>query len=104
MTIVIPNPDIVDRVLRILGKRRGVAVHGETTDPKSTQSYYAPKKESPLRALLRPSGRALPEGMIDVFRLQPEDEKAHRETRKQIRTTFAPSGPISQEWPFEMLE
>ena len=99
MTIVIPKPDLFDRLLRILGKTRGVAVHGETTDPNSTQSYVAPKKESPLRALLRASDTPLPDGMIDIFTLQIEDETADRKPPKQIWMPFALSGLISQELP-----
>lgn len=99
MTIVIPKPDLFDRLLRILGKKRGVAVHGETIDPSSTQSYVAPKKESPLRALLRPSGKSLPDGMTDIFTIQLEDERAGKKTPKSTWTPFALSGLIPQELP-----
>jgi len=102
MTIVIPKPDIVDRLLRLLGKKRGVTLRGEATHPNSIQFYYTPKKESSLTALLRPSGRALPDGMIDVFTLQPEDGQANTRNRSKIRTTFSRSGPISQQWPFSV--
>lgn len=99
MTIVIPKPDFVDRLLRVLGKKRGVAVHGETTDPDSTQSYVAPKKESPLKALFRPSGESLPDGMIDIFTLQIEDEKVEEKTPKHLWMPFVLSGLIPQEIP-----
>ena len=99
MTIVIPKPDLIDRLLRLLGKKRGVAVHGETTDPNSTQSYVAPKKESPLRALFRPSGEPLPDGMIDIFTLQLQDERAGKKTTRQIWMPLALSGLIPQELP-----
>lgn len=97
MTIVIPKPDLIDKFLRILGKKRGVAVHGEATDPNSTQIYYAPKKESPLKALLRPSGKDLPDGMIDIFTLQFEVAEADQDVQKQSRLPFALSGLIPQE-------
>jgi hypothetical protein len=99
MTIVIPKPDLIDKLLRLIGKKRGVVVHGETTDPNSTQTYYAPKKESPLRALLRPACKPLPNGMIDIFTLQFEDEMAERKAQKQVWMPFALSGLISQELP-----
>ena len=99
MTIVIPNPDLIDRLLRLLGKTCGVAVHGETTDPNSTQCYVAPKKESPLKALFRPSGEPLPDRMIDIFTLQPEEEKAEKKRPKHLWMPFALSGMIPQEIP-----
>lgn len=99
MTIVIPKPDLFDRFLRILGKKRGVAMHGEATDPNSTQSYVAPKKESPLRALLRPSGEPLPHGMIDIFTLQLEDGTAAEKTRRQTWMPLALAELVTQEIP-----
>ena len=99
MTIVIPKPDLFDKLLRLIGKKRAVAVHGETTDPNSTQTYYAPKKESPLSALLRPSRKALPGGMIDIFTLQLEDEMAEKKAQKQMWMPFALSVLITKELP-----
>jgi len=74
MTIVIPKPDLLDILLRTLGKKRGVVMGGEKADETGSETYYVPKKESPIRALLRPSAKALPEGMIDVFALQAKNE------------------------------
>ena len=99
MTIVIPKPDFIDKLLRILGKKRGVRVHGQTTDPSSTRTYYAPKKESPLKALLRPSGRPLPDGMVDIFTLQLEEEEMDKKTQKQIWMPFTLSGLVPQKIP-----
>lgn len=99
MTIVIPKPDLLDRLLRVLDKKRGVAVYGETTDANNTQSYVAPKKESLLTALFRPSRDPLPDGMIDIFTLQLQDETADRKTPGQNWMPFALSGLIPQEMP-----
>jgi hypothetical protein len=70
MTIVIPKPGLVDNLLKLLGKKRGVTVQGETTEPSGAQTYFAPKKESALKAALRPSSQSLPAGMTDIFTLQ----------------------------------
>ena len=80
MTIVIPKPGLIDRLLRLIGKKRGVIVQVQTMDPSGTQIYFAQKKESALKAMRRPSGKALPEGMSDIFTIQSE-EKIHKEER-----------------------
>jgi hypothetical protein len=95
MTIVIPKPNFIDKLLKFIGKMRGVMVRGETGDPNSTQTYYAPRKESILRALLRPRWKALPEGMIDIFSLDVRNEVSPKET--STFKPFALIGLLSQE-------
>jgi hypothetical protein len=80
MTIVIPKPNFIDKLLKFIGKVRGVLVRGENGDPNSTQTYYAPRKESVLRALLRPRRKALPEGMIDIFSLDFRNQVPPKQT------------------------
>jgi hypothetical protein len=70
MTIVIPKPGIVDKLLRLLGKQRGVILQRETMDFPGAQVYFAPRKESALKAILRPNTEALPPGMADIFTFQ----------------------------------
>ena len=89
MTIVIPKPGLIDKLLRRIGKKRGVVVQAETMDPSGTQTYFAPKKESALKAMRRPSGKALPEGMSDVFTLQSEERIEKKETGAQTWMSFA---------------
>jgi hypothetical protein len=72
MTIVIPRPGLMDKLLKLLGKKRGVTVQGETMDLFGAQTYFTPKKESALKAVLRPSNRSLPAGMADIFALQED--------------------------------
>jgi hypothetical protein len=88
MTIVIPKPNFIDRLLKFIGKVRGVMVRGENGDPNSTQTYYAPMKESVLRALLRPRWKALPEGMIDIFSLDLKNRVSPKETSTFIPFAF----------------
>lgn len=99
MTIVIPKPVLFDKVLRLFGKKRGVAVNGETAEPTGIQTYYAPKKESALKALFRPSGRMLPKGMTDIFMLQCEEEIPENNTGLQSWTPFAPAEITLQDSP-----
>ena len=70
MTIKIPELTVADRILKALGKKRGVRV------PRSAEpySYSRLKKESFWKALLRPAGKDLPPGYVDIFYFSgPED-------------------------------
>ena len=76
MTIVIPKPGILDKLLRLLGKQRGVTFQRETEDFSGAQVYFGPKKESALKAVLRPSSEVLPPGMADIFAFQDQYDPA----------------------------
>ncbi|MBN2232037.1 MAG: hypothetical protein JXR25_13295 [Pontiellaceae bacterium] len=70
MTIKIPAPSVADRLLRMLGKTRGVIVaEPGNRFPSMPYATFRGTREPFLRALLRPAGRPLPEGMIDIFSL-----------------------------------
>jgi len=97
MTIVIPKPGLIDKLLRRIGKKRGVVVQAETMDPSGTQIYFAPKKESALKALRRPSGKALPEGVSDIFTFQSEDRFDKEETAARTWMSFTMAGLMLQD-------
>lgn len=97
MTIVIPKPGLIDKMLRLIGKKRGVVVQAETMDPSGTQIYFAPKKESALKAMCRPLGKALPEGMSDIFTLQSEQRVEEKKTAAQTWMSFTLAGLILQD-------
>jgi hypothetical protein len=80
MTIVIPKPNLADKMLKRVGKMRGVTVRRENGPPNPDQTFYAPRKESFLKALLRPRQEALPEEMIDIFSLDVGSEVSPKET------------------------
>ena len=65
MTVELPKPTIADRVLKAMGKKRGVAI------PENTDQYahYQAAKESFFTALFRPAGKDLPPGYADIFDL-----------------------------------
>jgi hypothetical protein len=65
MTIRIPKKTIGDKVLKALGKKRGVHLPTEGYKQFGPYAYATAKKESFLRALLRPKDAPLPEGMVD---------------------------------------
>jgi hypothetical protein len=66
MTIKIPKKTIGDRVLKALGKKRGVQIPAETHKQFGPYAYATAQKESFLKALLRPKDEPLPDGMVDI--------------------------------------
>jgi hypothetical protein len=99
MTIVIPKPGLVDQMLRLLGKQRGVTLQKEATGPSDTQNYFAPKKESVMKAVLRPNREALPAGMADIFTFQYKETIEEEEPGAQPWMTFTPFRFILQKIP-----
>lgn len=69
MTIRIPKPNLADRFLRLIGKKRAVRL--PTNMGQLGQHYQAVGfKESFWKALIRPKNRMLPEGTVDVFMVE----------------------------------
>jgi hypothetical protein len=67
MTIKLPQPNLLDKLLRSLGKKRGVVIPIYSYDELGRFSYYFARKESLIKALFRSSKTDLPEGLIDIF-------------------------------------
>lgn len=66
MTIRIPKPNLADRFLRLIGKKRAVRL--PTNMGQLGQHFQAVGiKESFWKALIRPKNGMLPEGTVDVF-------------------------------------
>jgi len=66
MTIRIPKPNIADKFLRLLGKKRGV-YFPDNVMKTAEHSQIVGTKENFFKALLRPSDKALPDGNMDIF-------------------------------------
>jgi hypothetical protein len=66
MTIKIPEKTIGDRVLKALGKKRGVQIPADAHKQFGPYAYATAQKESFLKALLRPKNEPLPDGMVDI--------------------------------------
>ena len=60
MTVQIPQKDIFDKILATLGKKRAVHIPKEGLTEK--YGVYKCRKESLMRALLRPKDAKPPEG------------------------------------------
>jgi hypothetical protein len=73
MTIKIPKKTIGDRVLKALGKKRGVRIPTETYSQFGPYVYATAKKENFVKALLRPKDEPLPEGMVALDSLDQLD-------------------------------
>ena len=70
MTIRLPDQSIFDRVLKYLGKKRGVIVPTEAYEKFGHYSYVKAYKESFWKAFFRPRGDELPVDMIDIFHIE----------------------------------
>jgi hypothetical protein len=69
MTIKLPQPSMGDKILKLLGKKRGIKVPSEVYERFGPYVYATAKKEPFWKALLRSADEELPEDMIDVFYL-----------------------------------
>jgi len=67
MTFRIPQPNIFDRFLRLLGKKRGVKIPTEAYEKFGPHIYAKANKENFFKALVRSPDQDLPEGFVDVF-------------------------------------
>jgi len=60
MTVQLVKRGLIDKVLRLIGKRRAFYIPFDN----SQYGYSQPYPESIFRTLLRPAGQPLPEGMF----------------------------------------
>lgn len=60
MTVRIQPPNMLDKLLSVLGKRRAVRILGMN----ERYGYYIARRENFLHALLRPSGSPPPDGWV----------------------------------------
>lgn len=60
VTVRFQPPNLLDKLLSMLGKRRAVRIP-DMTEP---YGYYIARRESFLRALLRPVGNPPPDGWV----------------------------------------
>jgi len=70
MTIAMPKENYADRILKTLGKKRGVKIPEgiyKKFDPRKVDIYAIAQKESFWRALLRSRGEELPEGYFNLY-------------------------------------
>ncbi len=63
-TIRLPEMSPLDKVLLLLGKRRGIII---PPVPEGMDAIVMARKEPFLRALLRARSSPLPEGMMDYY-------------------------------------
>ena len=84
MTIRFPDPNIFDRFLKLLGKKRGVIFPSGNHEKFGPSLYAKAYKESFWRALFRSRNQDLPKGLVDVFFLTDIQNEALNEC-KQVR-------------------
>ena len=67
MTIKLPEPNIFDRFLHFIGKKRGVFIPTKAYENYGQYVYTIGKKENFWNALLRPKSEHLLDGFIDIY-------------------------------------
>jgi len=73
MTIRLPQPSILDHLLRAMGKKRAVYLPRPQGE-RGQYAYMVARKESFLKALLRPKDEPLHDGCVDVFEVEELQE------------------------------
>ena len=66
MTIKIPKANLADKILRSMGKKRGIILPSGVYEKFGPYTYSVAKKENFFIALLRPANEPLPNGMVDI--------------------------------------
>jgi len=72
MTVKIPKPNFFDKLLKFLGKKRGVIVPTNAYEKYGQYVYASCQRESFWKALFRPKERDLPEDYVDIYTLQDQ--------------------------------
>lgn len=70
MSVKVPQPSMLDRLLRRLGKSRGVIIPKDACHYHGKETQIFCKKESIWVSLSRPRKKQLPEDRADIFLLQ----------------------------------
>jgi hypothetical protein len=69
MTIRIPETNFADKVLKYLGKRRGVKLPAKAYEKFGPHVSAKASKENFWKALLRTKHKELPDDMVDLYSL-----------------------------------
>ena len=73
MTIRMPQISFGDRVLKVLGKKRGLRLPTEAYEKFGPYVSVEARKECFWRALVRAKDANLPNGYVDLFSFVPND-------------------------------
>jgi len=73
MTMQFPKISFADKILKLLGKKRGVKIPADAYEKFGPHVYVKAQKENFWKALTRPRDRDLPEGMVDIFSFQSHE-------------------------------
>jgi len=76
MTLKFPEPNMLDKFLHFIGKRRGVTIPANLYKNYGQYVYAKANKESFWKALLRRKGVELPTEMVDIFEYSERQKKS----------------------------
>ena len=71
MTIRLPQISFGDRILKTLGKKRGLRLPSEAYEKLGPYVSVAAQKESFWKAFFRSKNADLPDGYVDLFSFEP---------------------------------
>jgi hypothetical protein len=75
MTIRMPDIRLGDRLLKALGKKRGVRLPAELYEKYGPYVFAVAQKESFWKALARPKDTRLPVGYVDLFSFERDAQE-----------------------------
>ena len=84
MTIKIPKITLADKVLKLLGKKRGVLVPSSKYQKFASSSYIIAQKENFFKAFFRSVNKSLPKGMVDLYTFIPSDDFSNKTSDKNL--------------------
>jgi len=70
MTIKIPEPNIFDKILKSIGKKRAVKIPAKIYEKYGQHIYVVGQRENFWKAFMRPKNKKLPEGTVDIYSMQ----------------------------------
>jgi hypothetical protein len=80
MTIRIPKESLPDKILKALGKKRGVKIPAgvfKKFDPQKVDVYVIAQKESFWKALLRSNDEELPDEFFNLYDFEKLKDPGH---------------------------
>jgi len=77
-----PEPSFADKVIKFLGKKRGIIIPNKAIEKFGHHVYVKAYKESFWKSLLRPGYQELPEDMVDLFSFQDLKDEALKDFKR----------------------
>jgi len=87
MTVKIPKPNFFDKLLKFLGKKRGVIVPTNAYEKYGQYVYASCQRESFWKALFRSKSKPFPENVFDLDTLREKIKSSERNNHQREKLT-----------------